>query len=164
MYFNRKAKDRNMSVGEKVLVLLPTSNNKLLLQWKGPYQIVEKFGKMDYKIHVDGKLKPFQANMLKKYIERTKDDVSVSKDVLGAANVAVIGITEDQEDVGTLEDSPVLQSEEGLKEVNISPELEQDQYREVSDMLSEYSNVLSDLPGRTTLAEHHINLTSKDPV
>ena len=163
-YFNRKAKDRNMSVGEKVLVLLPTSNNKLLLQWKGPYQIVEKFGKMDYKIHVDGKLKTFHANMLKKYIERTKDDLSVSKDVLGAVNVAVIDIPEDQEDVGTLEDSPVLQSEEGPKEVNISPELEQDEYRAISDMLSEYSDVLSDLPGRTTLAEHHINLTSNDPV
>ena len=27
-----------MTVGDKVLVLLPTDNNKLLLQWRGPYK------------------------------------------------------------------------------------------------------------------------------
>lgn len=46
-----------MSVGEKVLVLLPTASNKLLMQWKGPFTIVEKVEKVDYKIDIGGKLK-----------------------------------------------------------------------------------------------------------
>ena len=31
-----------MKEGEKVLVLLPTASNKLLMQWRGPYEIVQK--------------------------------------------------------------------------------------------------------------------------
>lgn len=44
-----------MFVGEKVLVLLPTASNKLLIQWKGSFTIVEKVGKVDYKIDRCGK-------------------------------------------------------------------------------------------------------------
>ena len=42
-YYNRKARDRCLSVGDKVLLLLPTDNNKLHLQWKGPYDIIKKW-------------------------------------------------------------------------------------------------------------------------
>lgn len=51
--------------GEKVLILLPTDNNKLLMQWKGPYTIHKKLNKVDYQIDVNGKLKTFHANLLK---------------------------------------------------------------------------------------------------
>lgn len=53
-----------MSVGEKVLVLLPTASNKLLMQWKGPFTIVEKVEKVDYKIDIGGKLKTFSPTCL----------------------------------------------------------------------------------------------------
>lgn len=48
-----------MKVGDKVLILLPTKSNKLLMQCKGPYDIVEKLGDMDYKVNVDGKLRTY---------------------------------------------------------------------------------------------------------
>ena len=35
-YFNKKTKDRVFRAGEKVLLLLPTHNSKLLMHWKGP--------------------------------------------------------------------------------------------------------------------------------
>ncbi|GFO41266.1 Zinc finger protein [Plakobranchus ocellatus] len=38
-YYDRTAKRRKLSVGEKVLVLLPTDSNKLLMQWKGLFKI-----------------------------------------------------------------------------------------------------------------------------
>jgi hypothetical protein len=53
--YNRKARRRDMLVGEQVLILLPTKTNKLQLQWKGPYSIVEKVGQIDYRIQVRGK-------------------------------------------------------------------------------------------------------------
>ena len=31
-----------------MLVLLPTSTNKLLAQWQGPYQVVSRMGKLHY--------------------------------------------------------------------------------------------------------------------
>jgi len=40
--YNVKSKDREFTPGEKVLLLLPSDNNKLLMQWKGPFVVVEK--------------------------------------------------------------------------------------------------------------------------
>ena len=36
--YDKNARQRNMKVGEKVLILLPKKANKLLLQWRGPYK------------------------------------------------------------------------------------------------------------------------------
>ena len=63
---------RKFDVGDKVLLLLPTESNKLLLQWKGAYEIVEVINRMDYKIDVTDVVNPYHANMLKQYIERQK--------------------------------------------------------------------------------------------
>ena len=41
--YDRGAKRRAFQVGDKVLILLPTDNNKLLLQWCGPF-VVERCG------------------------------------------------------------------------------------------------------------------------
>ncbi|GFO49458.1 cytosolic phospholipase a2 [Plakobranchus ocellatus] len=64
-YYDRTAKRRKFSVGEKVLVLLPTDSNKLLMQWKGPFEIVTTVGINDYRINMGGKEKTFHANLLK---------------------------------------------------------------------------------------------------
>jgi hypothetical protein len=37
--YDRKARERKYKVDDKVLILLPTSHNKLLLQWKGPFVV-----------------------------------------------------------------------------------------------------------------------------
>ena len=39
--YDRKTRNRTFKVGEKALVLLPTDNNKLLLQWKGPFPVTK---------------------------------------------------------------------------------------------------------------------------
>ena len=39
-YYNKGAKERKLKVGDKVLILLPTDSNKLLMHWKGPYTIL----------------------------------------------------------------------------------------------------------------------------
>ena len=41
--YDRGAKRNAFQVGDKVLILLPTDNNKLLLQWRGPF-VVERCG------------------------------------------------------------------------------------------------------------------------
>jgi hypothetical protein len=70
-------------VGDKVLILLPTDKNKLLMQWKGPFEVEKIVGTNDYGIQVGGKVKTFHANMLQKYIERMNaDDVNNRKQEL----------------------------------------------------------------------------------
>jgi hypothetical protein len=54
-YCNKGARKRDMEEGEKVLVLLPTSNNKLLMQWRGLHEIVKKIGNAEYRINMNGK-------------------------------------------------------------------------------------------------------------
>ena len=51
-YYNRRAIERRLNIGDSVLLLLPTENNKLTLGWRGPYEVVEKVGEVDHKIRV----------------------------------------------------------------------------------------------------------------
>ncbi|GFR58903.1 Gypsy retrotransposon integrase-like protein 1 [Elysia marginata] len=53
-YYDRTAKCRKFSMGEKVLVLLPTDSNKLLMQWKGPFKVVATVGVNDYRVNMGG--------------------------------------------------------------------------------------------------------------
>ena len=53
-YYDKLARSRKFDVGDKVLLLVPTESNKLLLQWKGPYEVVEIVNRMDYRVDVDG--------------------------------------------------------------------------------------------------------------
>ncbi|GFR58247.1 hypothetical protein ElyMa_000025200 [Elysia marginata] len=72
-YYDRIAKCRKFSVGEKVLVLLPTDSNKLLMQWKGPFEVVATVGVNNNRIYMGGKVKTFHANLLKWYIARDQN-------------------------------------------------------------------------------------------
>ena len=72
-YYDRKAKERSIEVEDKVLLLRPTDSNKLIMQWKGPYQVETKRGVKDYRINVRGKSKTYHINLLKKYQKRVKD-------------------------------------------------------------------------------------------
>ena len=45
------------------------NTNKLLMQWKGPYEIMSRCGKgNDYRVEVNKKMKTFHANMLKFFV------------------------------------------------------------------------------------------------
>lgn len=68
--YDRKRCPRKLRPGDKVLILLPTDANKLLMQWKGPFQVIERINDVDYVIEVSGKNNIFHINMLKKYEER----------------------------------------------------------------------------------------------
>ena len=77
-YYDLQSRDRSFEVGSKALVLLPSDSSKLMAEWKGPYEIVEKISSVDYKINMHDKRKKhvvFHVNMLRPYHER--DDNSV---------------------------------------------------------------------------------------
>ena len=68
-YYDRKIKVRKFVPGNEVLVLLLTDHNKLLMQWKGPFEVSAVVGLNDYKVRVKGKDRVYHANLLKKYFE-----------------------------------------------------------------------------------------------
>ena len=68
-------------VGNKVLLMLSTEDGKLLLQWEGPYEVIEVVSETDYKIQIGNEVKVFHVNMMKRYWEREKPKVSIEKEV-----------------------------------------------------------------------------------
>ena len=69
-FYDKCARSRKFDVGDKVLLLLPSESNKVLLQWNGPYEVLEVVNAMNYKINVKGVVNTYPANMLKLYVER----------------------------------------------------------------------------------------------
>ena len=69
-FYDKRARSRKFDVGDKVLLLLSTESNKILLQWNGPYEVLEVVNMMNYKINVKGVVNTYPTNMLKLYAER----------------------------------------------------------------------------------------------
>ena len=152
-WFDKKARNRSFKVGDQVLLLLPSDSNKLLMQWKGPFEVTEKVAEADYRIDINGKSKIFHANMLKSYVTRdTTDQVS--------ANVLI-----DLDD----QDSPEsffcpLESTECVSDVRLHEDLSEDQRLQIQDLLGRYESIFTDLPGRTSLTECHIRMIDETPI
>ena len=77
-HFDVKARNRKFQAGDKVLLLLPTDSNKLLMQWKEPFEIIESVNGNNYKIQLPERVRLFHVNMLKKYTERTQSPENVN--------------------------------------------------------------------------------------
>ncbi|XP_060073585.1 uncharacterized protein LOC132553365 [Ylistrum balloti] len=166
-FYNRKAKNRVMEPGEKVLVLLPTKRNKIQMQWRGPYGIVERKGPMDYVVSVDGREKVLHANLLRRYVQREGTGLSEAG-VLNAVCSSVI-----EGDSGGIEEElpstdcfniPTPVRTETVEDVQVSELLTSKQKVEMKTLLEEFSDVLSDVPGRTNLVVHDIRTTTNEPV
>ncbi|WP_353839212.1 hypothetical protein, partial [Acinetobacter baumannii] len=69
-YYNRHAKDRELQVGDQVLLLLPSGTNKLDIAWRGPYRVTAKKSKTVYQVEVNGRARYHHINLLKKYTDR----------------------------------------------------------------------------------------------
>ena len=107
-HFDKKSKLRSLNVKDKVLILLPTENNKLVVQWKGPFEITEKIGITDYRIRIGSNQKSYHINMLKQYLERSDIGLGITTAIL------------DFEDNDWLEINPLQDVEhETLKDVHV---------------------------------------------
>ena len=181
-YYNRKTRPRTFKAGDYVLILLPTDRNKLLLQWKGPFRVLEKVGNVDYRLDLNGKPKMFHANLLKKYIVRPgnqKTEEPAKAETIGnsleCASVSIIECEDplsefelgsdefmtDNEDVIAL---PPLKPQEAVADVKISSNLDPEQRSQVKRILGNHRDVLTDLPGKTNLGQHEITLSTPDPI
>jgi len=70
VWYDQSARDRSYVVGDRVLVLLPTSTQKLLAQWQGPYPITRRVGDVDYEVLIGRRRSVLHVNLLRKWHER----------------------------------------------------------------------------------------------
>ncbi|XP_053400680.1 uncharacterized protein LOC128557380 [Mercenaria mercenaria] len=158
-HYDKSARNRNLKVGDKVLLLLPTNHNKLMLQWKGPYEVVDVVNKMDFKVKVGDKIGLYHINLLKKYEER--------QDIF-AGSVAVIeaDVSTDTEvvDNENLLDLVRIGGSETYENVQINPHLSESQITDIKPLIKQYQDIFTESPGTTNLVEHKVELTTTEPV
>uniref|UniRef100_A0A669EG75 Gypsy retrotransposon integrase-like protein 1 n=1 Tax=Oreochromis niloticus TaxID=8128 RepID=A0A669EG75_ORENI len=71
--YDKAARRRIFQEGQKVLLLLPSSENSLLAKWQGPYAISRKVGPVTYELHMPERRKKhqiFHVNLLKEWFDR----------------------------------------------------------------------------------------------
>ena len=172
VYYDRKACTRTFQPGQKVSILLPTVSNKLFAEWKGPFEIVEKFSPVDYLVQVGKKQKKvFHVNMLKEWVTRADEEkpdqkqaINVVCDTEQALPILCISNVEN-EDVETDNIvNPLLIAHEGIDNVEINEALEAGQKSELKALLETFDDVLTDVPGKTNLLQHDVKLISDVPV
>ena len=100
-HFDRKARLRQLKAGDKVLILLPTDSHKLLMQWKGPFEVIQRVGVTDYRVQLESGTNVFHINMLKQYFSCDGDntDNSQSRSKSEADEVENVAVTLLEEEV-----------------------------------------------------------------
>ena len=129
------------------------------MQWQGPYAVKQKVGRCDLRVDVNGKIKTYHVNLLKKYVERTPEG-----NVEQANAISVV-----EEEAGPHGDKPTLglpalSQTENLNDVVVSEELTETQVAQAQDILGRFQAQLTDVPGRTKAMECTVNLTTEHPI
>nr|XP_042705994.1 uncharacterized protein LOC122173677 [Chrysemys picta bellii] len=133
------SRERKFIPGDRVLLLLPSAESKLLAKWQGPYEVIRRVGPVDYEVRLPGRRKEtriYHVNLLKawKTWEALFIGPSTPDSELGPL-------------VGDLPDPRPATLGSGL-----SPR----QRGHLQQLVEEFPDVLSARPGRTTLMSHHI--------
>ena len=152
-WYDRNARNREFQPGDQVLILLPTTSNKLLAEWRGPYPVVRKVSNVTYEVKVtDGRKKNriFHVNMLRGWKSPT------------AASFVAQEVSETEEE----DDGVVLWVGSGneAEQPNVNPILPPQQHSELEEILRQFSDVLSSRPGRTNVAECRIRVGAAAPI
>ncbi|XP_042149070.1 uncharacterized protein LOC120843810 [Ixodes scapularis] len=153
-YYNLKSRKRSLKPGEQVLTLLPTDHNKLLMQWRGPFSVVDRRGDVDYAVDLGHSTKTFHINMLKKHQER-----ATSASVAGASAV----LPSEEGDSSDITLPPPYQTQFS-RDVRIGSNLTEEQLAEARELLREFEVIFSDLPGTTGSAECKLDMRTELPV
>uniref|UniRef100_A0A672H0E6 Integrase catalytic domain-containing protein n=1 Tax=Salarias fasciatus TaxID=181472 RepID=A0A672H0E6_SALFA len=72
-WYDRAVRQRAFEPGQEVLLMLPSSDNKLLAKWKGPYKVRRKQSDTVYEIEMPERRNPrqtFHINLLKEWKTR----------------------------------------------------------------------------------------------
>ena len=146
--YDRKAKVRRFAQGDKVLIV----------------------GLNDYKVCVKGKERVYHVNLLKTYFER-EDSVPVGAVAVEVnADISKSGLAKSEaEEVDPVDGVDFLEiggyvAKESIKDVATGDNLTEEQRAEFIDLASQFQSLFTEAPGTTSLAQHHIKLTSDQPV
>ncbi|XP_050703984.1 uncharacterized protein LOC126989430 isoform X2 [Eriocheir sinensis] len=173
-YFDLNSQDRQFKPGDEVLVLLPDSTSKLLLAWNGPYTVLERKNRVNYVIEEKGKPKLYHANLLKRYYRRAQvnqaavlDEIFLPSDAQDAPeltfSLAEPELLETADDLPITPDGRLDQADS-----NTVPEVREtlttSQRSELFQLISDFKDVFSEIPGCTSSLQHDIEVCTTERV
>lgn len=161
-WYDRNSRQREFSPGDQVLILLPTSSNKLLAEWRGPYPVLRKamapypvlrkVSDVTYEVRItDGRRRNciFHVNMLREW-----------RSPSAASFLAEEVRDEIREDVVLWDAGATDEEEQPL----ISQKLATAERSELDQLLQQFTDVLSSRPGRTQITECRIRTGTAPPI
>ncbi|XP_029832045.3 uncharacterized protein LOC115316745 [Ixodes scapularis] len=156
-YYDQTAKPRTFSVGDKVMLLRPSTKNKLEVQWEGPVEVLHKLSDVNYVVSTPGKRKiqkVYHSNLMKPYRQR---ETVMSLTVNHPEEVSL--------EFPEISETPIACSvEQVLEKAVVSADLEPRQLGDLKALLGEFIDQFQSKPGITDLVVHDIELTTDQPV
>ena len=179
VWYDRKAKSRCFEPGDRVLVLFPVVGNPLQAKYSGPYKVVKKISNTNYLVKTPGRRKETQVchiNMLKAYHEKPKPELVILNNKLGLENPmhseSCVGqVAEKEEDtesevrLGNDQQPIKLQNSQILNDLGTKlSHLPSVQRKELAEVITQYREVFPDVPSKTTLIEHDVDVGDSAPI
>lgn len=155
-WYDNKAKKRQFSPGDKVLVLLPVNNNYLTARYHGPYVIQKKVNETDYVISTPDKCKVSRLchiNMLKQYLDGGEGEAETVLFLQKTDGVQEEFREEEEDDEEyTFQNSGIIERlEEKLSHLN-------DNHRgELQTLILNHIHLFTDVPCETDAVFHDID-------
>ena len=146
-WYDKSARERSFDIGQKVLVMLPTTESKLLAKWQGPFDVKERLGPTTYKISTPGQgrsTRVLHVNLLKEWTSRPGTEVLLIRRV------------EEEDDV---EDQYLPVPTLPVLDLDHFGEAQESQVRALCD-----PEMFQENPGLTNVVEHDIVLKEDAPV
>lgn len=155
-WYDQKARSRSFQPGDQVLLLLPTSENKLLAKWQGPFQVRRKLGPVTYEIEMPSRQHPletFHVNMLKQWHDRSSQPESPQD----AVKELLVRAVQEEDEI----EEQYLPVQQGNGQLDLQ-HLTVDQQQQLLECIPDH--LFLETPGRTNIIEHHIHLKEAKPI
>ena len=128
-WYDRTVHQRSFQEGDQVLVLLPS---KLLNNWMGPYTITKRLSDVNYEVDMANRAKrkrTFHINSLKEW-----------------HSPVAAALLHEEAEVG--DELPSWEADGISLETEDTDHLIEEQHRGLAQLLSEFQDVLTDIPGK----------------
>ena len=122
-WYDQKAREQSIEVGEEALLHLPTSNKSLEAKTQGPYRVMRTVSDRNYELNVGRtrkKMCTYHISLMKRWKKR--DDVHPSSEKC------------------------ILNQSEIWEDVKLSENLSKQEVTKLQDLMSKYTHISSDKP------------------
>ncbi len=169
--FDKRSVNRKFNPGDLVLVLLPVPGSVFAAKFSGTYTVEKRLSDTDYVIATPDRQRRKRIchiNMLKRYLKHGDETYSPTASVapIAAVSTASCCLAEDGlmdkvpvSSCGRLKNSVILQDLP-----NTLPYLTDCQRKELLLLITKYPSLFADVPGRTSVLTHDIDVGGSLPV